>query len=220
MSQEHLMRRTTRTFVVLACAACLLSAATQQVREVTWVDLSPAPSGSEDPLANLTPDQLDLVLWVLNVLETEPTRDSENEALYEEVDEAMPAIRETGIDIDEVLERRKRARTAVVEELDGKRVRMPGYLLPLELDGTRVTEFFLVPYVGACIHVPPPPPNQIVHVKLAENESYQSRELFEPVWVTGVMSTTSTVQELYLVDGSADISTGYSITANRVEPYR
>jgi hypothetical protein len=107
-----------------------------------------------------------------------------------------------------------------VEELNGKQIRMPGYLLPLELDGTRVTEFFLVPYVGACIHVPPPPPNQIVHVKLIGNESYQSKELFEPVWVTGVMSTTSTVQELYLVDGSADINTGYSMTANRVEPYR
>ena len=220
MSQRQLTKKTARTIVVFAWAACLLLAAAQQVREVTWVDLSPAPSASEDPLANLTQDQVDLVLWVLNVLETEPTRNSENEALYEEVDEAMPAVRETGIDIDEVLERRKRARTAVVEELDGKQIRMPGYLLPLELDGTRVTEFFLVPYVGACIHVPPPPPNQIVHVKLIGNESYQSKELFEPVWVTGVMSTTSTVRELYLVDGSADINTGYSMTANRVEPYR
>jgi len=220
MSRIHLMNSAAQTFVLVAFAVCLPSAVATQVREVTWEDLSPAPAASDDPLANLTQDQVDLVLWVLNVLETEPMRDLENEALYEEVDEAMPAVRETGIDLDEVLERRKRARTAVVEELDGKRVRMPGYLLPLELDGTRVTEFFLVPYVGACIHVPPPPPNQIVHVKLAENESYQSRELFEPVWVTGVMSTTSTVQELYLVDGSADISTGYSLTANRVEPYR
>ena len=220
MSQRKLTKKTAQTMVVLACTACLLSAAAQQVREVTWVDLSPAPSASEDPLASLTQDQVDLVLWFLNVLETEPTRNSENEALYEEVDEAMPAVRETGIDIDEVLEWRRRARSAVVEELNGKKIRMPGYLLPLELDGTRVTEFFLVPYVGACIHVPPPPPNQIVHVKLIGNESYQSKELFEPVWVTGVMSTKSTVQELYLVDGSADINTGYSISANRVEPYR
>ena len=97
---------------------------------------------------------------------------------------------------------------------------MPGYLLPLELDGTRVTEFFLVPYVGACIHVPPPPPNQIVLVKMVANGSYQSSRLFEPVWVTGIISTASTVQELYLVDGSADINTGYSMAANRVAPYR
>ena len=214
------MKKTGRIFVAIALAVCLPSAVHAQVREITWVDLSPAPSASEDPLASLTQDQLDLVLWVLNVLETEPTRDSENEAQYEEVDEAMPAIREAGLDIDEVLEWRRRARTAVVEELDGERVRMPGYLLPLELDGTRVTEFFLVPYVGACIHVPPPPPNQIVLVKMVANGSYQSSRLFEPVWVTGIISTASTVQELYLVDGSADINTGYSMAANRVEPYR
>ena len=214
------MKKTLKAFGVLAYAVCLLSAVPQQLREISWVDLSPAPSASEDPLAHLTQDQLDLVLWVLNVLETEPTRDSENEALYEDVDEAMPAIRETGIDLEEVLEWRERARTKVVEELNGERVRMPGYLLPLELEGTRVTEFFLVPYVGACIHVPPPPPNQIVLVRMTDNESYQSEKLFEPVWVTGVISTTSTVQELYLVDGAADINTGYSIAASRVEPYR
>jgi hypothetical protein len=214
------MKKTAQTIGVMALCVCLISAVHQQLREISWVDLSPAPSASDDPLAHLTPDQLDLVLWVLNVLETEPIRDSENEALYEDVDEAMPAIRETGIDLEGVLGWRERARTAVVEELNGERVRMPGYLLPLELEGTRVTEFFLVPYVGACIHVPPPPPNQIVHVKMTDNESYQSRELFEPVWVTGVISTTSTIQELYLVDGSADINTGYSIAASRVEPYR
>ena len=214
------MKKTARTVGIMAFCICLISAVYQQFREISWVDLSPAPSASDDPLAHLTPDQLDLVLWVLNVLETEPVRDSENESLYEEVDEAMPAIREAGIDVDDMLARRERARTTVVEELNGERVRMPGYLLPLELEGTRVTEFFLVPYVGACIHVPPPPPNQIVHVKMTDNESYQSEGLFEPVWVTGVISTTSTIQELYLVDGSADINTGYSITASRVEPYR
>jgi hypothetical protein len=220
MSQGTSVKETTQTLVVIAYAIFLLPALAVEVLELSWADLSPAPSASEDPLANLTQDQLDLVLWVINVLETQPRRDSETEELYEEVDKAMPAIREAGIDIDEVLAKRHEARTAVVEELNGKRVRLPGYLLPLEVTGTQVTEFFLVPYVGACIHVPPPPPNQIVHVKLVGNESYQSKKLFEPVWVTGVISATSTVKELYLVDGSADISTGYSMKANRVEPYR
>ena len=220
MSQKHLVKTTARTaVVVVSCALFLLPAWAEEARELSWEDLSPAPSASEDPLANLTPDQLDVVLWVLNVLETEP-RHPENEALYIEVDKATAEIKKTGLDLDEVLAKRKKARTAVVRELNGKRVRMPGYLLPLEVEGTRVTEFFLVPYVGACIHVPPPPPNQIVHVKLAKNESYQVQKLFEPVWVTGVISTVSTVKELYLVDGSADINTGYSMTANQVEPYQ
>jgi hypothetical protein len=219
MSQKHLVKTTAQTLVVvLSCALFLFPASAEEVRELSWQDLSPPPSASEDPLANLTQDQLDLVLWVLNVLETEP-RHPENEALYEEVDEATVEIKKTGLDIDELLAKRKKARTAVVHDLNGKRVRIPGYLLPLEVEDTRVTEFFLVPYVGACIHVPPPPPNQIVHVRLAENESYQAKKLFEPVWVTGVISTISTVKELYLVDGSADIDTGYSMTADRVEPY-
>ena len=214
------MKKAAQTLAVAIIYALFhLPALAEDVRELSWEDLSPAPSASDDPLADLTQDQLDLVLWVLNVLETKP-RDSENEALYEEVDKAMPEIRKTGIDIDKALAKRKEARTAVVEELHGKHVRIPGYLLPLELDGTEVTEFFLVPYVGACIHVPPPPPNQIVHVKLVENESYQSKQLFAPVWVTGVISAVSTVKELYLVDGSADINTGYSMKADRVEPYQ
>lgn len=220
MSRHRLLKIPAQSIVVVSCAVCFSSTLAGQVREVTWEDLSPAPSASADPLADLTQDQLDLVLWILNILETEPTRNSENEALYERVDEAMPTIQSTGIDIDAVLESRERARTAVVEELDGEHVRMPGYLLPLELDGTQVTEFFLVPYVGACIHVPPPPPNQIVHVTLEENEGYQNSGLFEPVWVTGVLSTIAAVKELFLVDGAADINTGYSIAANRVEPYR
>ena len=191
MNRRRQIWKTARALALLACALGLPSPARSQLREITWVDLSPAPSASDDPLAALTQDQLDVVLWVLNVLETEPTRSPENEALYEEVDGAMPTIREAGIDLDAVMEWRKRARNAVVEELNGQRVRMPGYLLPLEVEGNRVTEFFLVPYVGACVHVPPPPPNQLVHVKLAGNEGYESRELFEPVWVTGILSTTS-----------------------------
>jgi hypothetical protein len=214
------MSKSLPSFVIISFVSLFLSASADEVRELSWEDLSPAPSASEDPLATLTRDQLDLVLWVLNALETSPVRDSETETLYQEIDKAMPEIEKTGIDIDKVLARRKEARTAVVTELNEKRVRLPGYLLPLEVSNTRVTEFFLVPYVGACIHVPPPPPNQIVHVKLVENESYRSKKLFEPVWVTGVISTTSTVKELYLVDGSADIPTGYSMKADRVEPYQ
>lgn len=225
MSLDKFLRRSARRMAILNLAilvssVSVLSPAAAQARDITWEDLSPAPSPSDDPLAGLTTDQLDLVLWVLGVLETEPVRNPENEAVYAEIDQAMPIIRETGIDLDQVLEARKEAGVTVVGELDGEQVRMPGYLLPLELRGTEVTEFLLVPYVGACIHVPPPPANQIVHVRLAENESYQSTELFEPVWVTGVLSTTATVKELYLVDGSADIDTGYSIVATLVEPYR
>ena len=56
----------------------------------------------------------------------------------------------------------------MVKELDGKRVRIGGYVVPLDFEATNVKEFLLVPFVGACIHVPPPPPNQIIYVKSAK----------------------------------------------------
>ena len=50
----------------------------------------------------------------------------------------------------------------IVEEYNGKQVKLPGFVVPLEYsDKGRVKEFLLVPYFGACIHYPPPPPNQI-----------------------------------------------------------
>lgn len=82
-----------------------------------------------------------------------------------------------------------------VDALDGQVIRLPGYVVPLELsaDG-KVKDFLLVPYVGACIHVPPPPPNQIVHVQAPQAETYG--HMWQPVWVTGVMRNQRTLNTL------------------------
>ena len=138
---------------------------------------------------------------------------------------ALRKLKESGIDAEAILARRKeineqkklKARS-VNAALDGQTVRMPGYLLPLEFSGKDVTEFLLVPYVGACIHSPPPPPNQIVHVK-AETP-VGGLAVFAPIWVTGRMSTTAAKKSLSLVDGAADIDVGYSMRASLVEPYK
>jgi hypothetical protein len=50
------------------------------------------------------------------------------------------------------------------KKLDGKTVKIPGYIVPLDHIGFGVVEFMLVPFIGACIHVPPPPPNQLIYV--------------------------------------------------------
>jgi hypothetical protein len=103
--------------------------------------------------------------------------------------------------------------------LNGKTVRLAGYLLPLEMSGISVKEFLLVPYFGACIHVPPPPPNQIVHVAM-QGEGYYSERLFDPVSVTGVLSSKAMTKDLFLTDGSGDINIGYTIEAHKVESYK
>ncbi|MBX2886033.1 MAG: DUF3299 domain-containing protein, partial [Granulosicoccus sp.] len=76
----------------------------------------------------------------------------------------------------------------VVPELNGKRVKIPGYIVPLEFDEqTELTEFLLVPYFGACIHTPPPPANQIVFAR--SKTSLQIDSKYDPVWVVGTMRT-------------------------------
>lgn len=98
----------------------------------------------------------------------------------------------------------------VVEALDGQTVRLPGFVVPLDGDGHSVEEFLLVPYYGACIHVPPPPANQTVHV-LARGQGYQVRRLFDTVWVTGVIRVEHTSSEL--------AESGYQLDAIEVAPY-
>ena len=102
--------------------------------------------------------------------------------------------------------------------LDGKPVRIPGYLLPLEFDGDQVSEFLLVPYVGACIHTPPPPPNQIVHVKTREAYTLDGG-LYTPVWVNGLMKTEQSQSNLNFIDGSSSIPSSYALDAISVELY-
>jgi hypothetical protein len=95
----------------------------------------------------------------------------------------------------------------VVTALDGKRVRIGGYVVSLDFDATRVKEFLLVPFVGACIHVPPPPANQIVYVRSAEG--FEVSGMFEPVWVTGTLRVTTQFTGL--------AEAGYSLEADKVE---
>ena len=97
----------------------------------------------------------------------------------------------------------------VVTELDGREVRLPGYVVPLDMTEGRVTEFLLVPYFGACIHVPPPPSNQIVHVR--SSEGIELDALYQPFWISGPMRVERVESEL--------AAAGYRINASRVEPY-
>ena len=99
----------------------------------------------------------------------------------------------------------------VVHDYDGKIVKLPGFVVPLEMDAKTIQEFLLVPYFGACIHVPPPPSNQTVYVLTEENKAYQG-ELFDTVWVTGKLTVEKLSSEL----GDA----GYRIEATKVEPYQ
>ena len=89
------------------------------------------------------------------------------------------------------------------------RRRIPGYLVPLEESRGELSEFLLVPYFGACIHSPPPPANQIVHVLPAR--AVKGFRSMDAVWVTGTMRTQRQ-------DSSMGVS-GYRLEAQAVEKY-
>ncbi|MDY7219716.1 DUF3299 domain-containing protein [Denitrificimonas sp. JX-1] len=95
-----------------------------------------------------------------------------------------------------------------VPELDGRAILLGGYPVPLESNGKgNFVEFFLVPYPGACIHVPPPPPNQIVLVRYPQGMPLE--DIYAPLWVEGTLNIELSSNEL------ADAA--YTIAADKVE---
>ena len=93
--------------------------------------------------------------------------------------------------------------------MDGAQVKIPGYIVPLEQKKSgEITEFLLVPYFGACIHTPPPPANQILHVHPAKAAKFRS---MDAVWVTGTLKTARS-------DSGMGVA-GYRMDAQSVTAY-
>lgn len=165
-----------------------------------------------------------LLLWVLPLTawSVKPPTELEWDALVPESFSPEKIIQKYGDDIADLDDSDPRAKkildeleaawnkAPVEKSLDGKRVKLPGFVVPLEGDGQKLSEFLLVPYYGACIHVPPPPANQTVYVKVPKGDA-KIRQAFDTVWVTGTMSAKSF---------NSDMATaGYQIKAESVTPY-
>ena len=97
-----------------------------------------------------------------------------------------------------------------VMELDGKRVRLPGFIVPLDYQQAgELTEFLLVPYYGACIHTPPPPPYQIVYVQ--GKVAFEGDAIFLPYWAEGTLATSANYNDM----GNA----AYTLQLDKLSPY-
>ena len=94
--------------------------------------------------------------------------------------------------------------------LSGKLVKIPGFTVPLEDWASSATEFLLVPYVGACIHTPPPPPNQLVYIEMDEGKRAKL-DGWNPVWVEGVLTIEMTESVYGYV--------GFTLSGQQVYPY-
>jgi hypothetical protein len=132
------------------------------------------------------------------------------EGMFEELD--LETLGDNDPRAIELMQKLREAwdRAPVVAGMDGQRVRIPGFVVPLETDGKTIREFLLVPYFGACIHVPPPPANQLIHVM--PDKPVPDKWNMVPVWVNGILTVARFDSEL----GNA----GYQLRGIEVEEYK
>ena len=212
-------------FRALLCLGLLTTALAAEPIELLWPDLQGVVEEFEDPFTKLDSDQLFQLGMVARLRGSAQAIDKslppEDAA---ELANRTKQLEDAGIDIDHLLDqrakitdmRRQRAMNTR-EDYDGKTIKMPGYLLPLDVTDGEVTEYLLVPWVGACIHTPPPPPNQIVYVKTTH--PWKVGNQWQPVTVGGTLRAEKVTKNLFFSDGSDDIHVGYTITDAVTRPF-
>jgi hypothetical protein len=214
-----------RTALLLPFALALLlahPAFALDAREVSWAELAPAPVAYQNPFEALTTEQSDGLRRVVRLQSRVESGDTEAVAQSAALQAELTA---SGLDVDrllakrlEIIALRHAAATRVNEALVGETVRIPGYVVPLEFADQKAVEFLLVPTAGACIHTPPPPANQLVHVRYLQG--LELKGLYAPVWVEGRIEAQRSVQGVRYVDGDASVETSYFMQPALVEPYR
>ena len=125
-------------------------------------------------------------------------------------DQITSQIKNTLAEEEEDVYRQALASTDVNPALNGQKIRIPGFVVPLEFDEEQtISQFFLVPYFGACLHMPPPPPNQIILVDAPDG--VQMSALYEPFWLEGEVTTTITENDM--------AKSAYAMELHSLSPY-
>ncbi|MEA5466913.1 HoxN/HupN/NixA family nickel/cobalt transporter [Leptothoe sp. PORK10 BA2] len=199
--------------LVLASAGPL---AAQQV--ITWEDLQPQTTTLQNPYGHLSTEQAyDLSMLVRLQRWVDQNQVDAETFEAQEVQRLRQKLEDQGLDVARLLTQVDQAQAYWQEQsqstnmrLEEQAVTLSGYVLPLAWDQEqRVTQFLLVPYVGACIHVPPPPPNQIVYVEPAV--AIETPGLFASVSVTGQLRQQSASYDLFRVDGTRSVDVSYAL---------
>lgn len=191
---------------------------------IGWNDLIPVVK-MEDPYLQLTAEQRSLI-WDVAMAEIEAKNNPvKNTNQNPEIKKKVDRLAELGIDAQQVIDGLRQfaqlkaeKTTATVTELNGSEIRMGGFLLPLDISDNKSTEFLLVPWVGACIHTPPPPKNQIVYIRFPEGRKVEKQ--YNAVWIEGKLEVGESTNKLFLVDGTDDILSGYQMKPNSIETFK
>lgn len=196
-------------------------------QQIEWKSLLPKVAPLKDPLNRLTQDQrfdFQTVIWARTLSDEEKNLDY-NRQPVEDAAGYEKQFQKSGINVDKLLVRYQkyekelaRRKKLLNPAMNGRKIRLAGYILPTAFSESGSKDFLLVPYVGACVHTPPPPKNQIVFVRLAKK--FQVKDLFTPVWVTGPIKAKSTRKSIELSDGNRNIDIGYRVDGAKIEVYK
>jgi hypothetical protein len=219
----HLMR-----WIVILAAVFIGSNARAEigVKQISWSMLiDPDAQAFGDPFNKLSHEQLAKLAIVARAreqLKTSGLMEEDRKLAKERLASAEAALNADGIDIEGLLalrwivaERRSRAASAGNGKLDGASVHIIGFLLPIGPDeqGTQIA--YLVPELGMCSHTPPPPPNQLVRVRMTAD--WKPTRFYEPVRLTGTLALAPSAKNVRIIDGIVPMNATYRLDASYVE---
>jgi len=194
---------------------------------LNWSDLrDPSVQQFEDPYRDLSPEQFDDLLFAVRLrgrLQQDRGTAEERQKWQELLAETEDALAADGIDVDWLLdqreavtERRRRAATQGNPALDGQTVTISGFAIPAPPDADGRAVAYLVPERGMCSHMPPPPPNQMIRVRLTDDWAPTFNH--EPVRLTGRLVIDPSDQQMVVVDGLMPMRATFRLDATRAEP--
>ncbi len=190
---------------------------------VGWSDLRPPLMSLEAPFETLPPQLLRAMRTHVKWRTSSATsRQDETFAAYHQ--SALALLASNDIDVEDLMKARRkimaqnnRQGRGPNEDIVGKPLRLPGYIVPLSLEDRLVTQFLFVPVAGSCVHTPAPVPNQIVKVDYPKGVAFSS--IFDAFWIEGVLSASETISDVSFYDGVAKVKAAYTLTAHRVEAF-
>ncbi|MEO1389895.1 MAG: DUF3299 domain-containing protein [Cyanobacteria bacterium J06634_6] len=216
-------------FVMSVLMAVIPAAPAAAQSTITWEDLQAQSTHLRNPYEHLSEDQTFRLSSLYQLREwTKDNPPAPDSIEAKEIQRLEQTFADEGIDPDSLLVHvdeaqaywRSQAQTTN-SDLEEQFVQLSGYVLPLgdnrsDSQTQSVNEFLLVPYVGACIHVPAPPPNQIIHIEPAA--AIENPGVFSAVEVSGKLRSQSNSYELFRVDGTRTVDVSYALDLEAIAP--
>ncbi|CAM3052521.1 DUF3299 domain-containing protein [Vibrio rarus] len=213
--------------MVLGCTLLFAIPVTaEELKPTYWQDLVPQLTTVEDPFSALDNNQLYDLGTIARFRDAQKIKGfTPSKQSIAEIEALQGGLERAGIDVtalflqrELITEQRQKMATLPNQKILNKTHRLAGFITPIEMQGNKVTQFFLVPTAGACIHTPPPQPNQIVLVDYPQGIELVS--LQTPVWVEGGLYNQNVTADVNYSDGASKVDAVYQMSAENVENYQ